>query len=142
VTAFTVAHSITLGLSLFNVIRLPSNIVEPLIALSIAFIAIENLCTTKLKPWRPIVVFGFGLVHGLGFAGVLHEFGLPRPQFVPALVSFNAGVELGQLAVLALAFAVVGVFRRRSWYRGVIAMPASLAIAAIAIVWTVQRVYQ
>jgi hypothetical protein len=142
VTAFTVAHSITLGLSLYNVVRLPSNIVEPLIAFSIAFIAIENLCTTKLKPWRPIVVFGFGLVHGLGFAGVLQDVGLPRSQFATALISFNVGVELGQVAVLAIAFALVGLFRTRTWYRGVIAMPASFAIAAIAVVWTIQRIYQ
>jgi hypothetical protein len=142
VTAFTVAHSITLALSLYNVVRLPANVVEPLIAMSIAFIAIENLCTTRLKPWRPIVVFGFGLVHGLGFAGVLQEFGLPRSQFVTALLSFNGGVELGQLAVLAIAFAGVGFLRQRTWYRGVIAMPASFAIAAIAVVWTIQRIYQ
>jgi hypothetical protein len=142
VTAFTIAHSITLGLSLYNIVRLPPTVVEPLIALSIAFIAIENLCTTKLKPWRPIVVFGFGLVHGLGFAGVLQDVGLPRSQFAAALLSFNGGVELGQLAVLLIAFAMVGLFRSRTWYRSAIAMPASFAIAAIAVVWTIQRIYQ
>jgi hypothetical protein len=141
VTAFTIAHSITLGLALYGVVRLPSIIVEPIIALSIAFVAIENLMTTDLKPWRPFVVFAFGLVHGLGFAGVLRDVGLPRSQFATALVSFNVGVELGQLSVIALAFVVVGWWRRREWYRRAIVLPASSVIAAIAIFWTIQRVW-
>jgi hypothetical protein len=140
VSAFTVAHSITLALSLYGVIRLPPGIVEPLIAASIAFIAVENLYTDKLKPWRPAVVFGFGLVHGLGFAGVLMSMGLPRHDFLPALLSFNAGVELGQLAVIALALLAVGSFRRRAWYRPAVAIPASLMIAAVGIFWTIQRI--
>ncbi|MBC8105724.1 MAG: HupE/UreJ family protein, partial [Anaerolineae bacterium] len=141
VTAFTIAHSITLALSLYGVVRLPPTIVEPLIALSIAFIAIENLCTTRLKPWQPAVVFGFGLIHGLGFAGVLREAGLPQSQFATALVSFNIGVEAGQLAVLALAFGAVGLFRQRTWYRSAIAVPASFAIALISVFWTIERIY-
>jgi hypothetical protein len=141
VTAFTLAHSITLGLAMYGVLRLPAAIVEPLIALSIAFVAVENLFTTDLKPWRPFVVFGFGLVHGLGFAGVLTEMGLPRSQFATALVSFNVGVELGQLAVIVAAFAIVGWWRRRSWYRGAIVLPASTVIAAVALFWTIQRVW-
>jgi hypothetical protein len=140
VTAFTVAHSITLALALYGVVRLPSVVVEPLIAASIAFVALENLTTTDLKPWRPFVVFAFGLVHGLGFAGALGELGLPRNQFATALVTFNIGVELGQLAVIALAFTALGWWRQRSWYRRAIVLPASCAIAAIAIVWTIQRV--
>ncbi len=141
ITAFTLAHSITLGLAMYGVLRLPAAIVEPLIALSIAFVAVENLFTTDLKPWRPFVVFGFGLVHGLGFAGVLTEMGLPRSQFATALLSFNVGVELGQLAVIVAAFAVVGWWRRRTWYRGAIVLPASTVIAAVALFWTVQRVW-
>jgi hypothetical protein len=141
VTAFTVAHSITLGLSLYGLVRLPTIIVEPLIAMSIAFVAVENLFTSELKPWRPFVVFGFGLVHGLGFAGVLTDMGLPRNQFATALVTFNVGVELGQLAVIGLAFAAVGWLRRCAWYRRGIVFPASTAIAAIALVWTVQRIW-
>jgi hypothetical protein len=140
VTAFTLAHSITLGLALYGVVRLPSSIVEPLIAVSIAFVAVENMVTTDLKPWRPFVVFGFGLVHGLGFASALGEAGLPRNQFATALVTFNVGVELGQLSVIALAFLAVGWWRRRDWYRRAIVLPASCAIAAVALVWTIQRV--
>jgi hypothetical protein len=141
VTAFTVAHSFTLALSLYGLVRLPPIVVEPLIAMSIAFVAVENLFTSELKPWRPFVVFGFGLVHGLGFAGVLTDMGLPRNQFTTALVTFNVGVELGQLAVIGLAFAAVGWLRRCAWYRRGIVFPASTAIAAIALVWTVQRIW-
>jgi HupE / UreJ protein len=140
VTAFTVAHSITLGLSLYGVLRLPSAVVEPLIAASIAFVAVENLCTSELKPWRPFVVFGFGLMHGLGFAGVLTSLGLPRNAFATALITFNLGVELGQLTVITLAFAAVGWWRRRPWYRQAIVLPASGAIAVTGLFWTVQRI--
>jgi len=141
VTAFTVAHSITLGLAMYGVIRLPSTVVEPLIAASIAFVAIENICTPELKPWRPVVVFCFGLIHGLGFSSVLLSLGLPRKDFVTALVSFNGGVELGQLAVISSAFLVVGWWRNRSWYRKVIVIPASVLIAATGIFWTIQRIF-
>jgi HupE / UreJ protein len=140
VTAFTLAHSITLALSMFGMLSIPPNIVEPLIGLSIAFIAIENICVKDLHAWRPLVIFGFGLLHGLGFASVLTELGLPRDQFVTALVAFNLGVEAGQLAVITLAFLAVGVFFNRSWYRSRIVQPASLCIAIIGIYWTIQRI--
>ena len=141
VTAFTAAHSITLALALYGVVRLPSMIVEPLIALSIAFIALENLFTSDLKPWRPLVVFGFGLVHGLGFAGVLSGAGLPRGQYLTALLTFNSGVELGQLAVIGLTLATVGWLRRYNWYRPAIARPASGLIALLAVLWTIERIW-
>src|SRR5438128_2352916 len=111
VTAFTVAHSITLGLALYGIASLPASIVEPLIALSIAYVAIENLVTTDLKPRRLALVFSFGLLHGMGFAGVLRELGLPPSQFLTALLTFNVGVEAGQLSVIAVAFAVVASWR-------------------------------
>lgn len=141
VTAFTVAHSVTLALSVYGVVSLPSAIVEPLIAASIVYVAVENILTPQLKPWRALVVFGFGLLHGLGFAGVLQEVGLPQGQFVPALVSFNVGVELGQLAVIAFAFFAVGIWgRNKSWYRPRFVIPASAGVAAVGLFWTVQRV--
>ena len=140
VTAFTVAHSITLGLSIYGVVSLPSAIVEPLIALSIVYVAVENVLHPKLTPWRVAVVFGFGLLHGLGFAGALQELGLPRSEFLTALVTFNVGVEGGQLAVILLAFLAVGSWARgESWYRSRVVVPASLAIAAVGLYWTVQR---
>jgi hydrogenase/urease accessory protein HupE len=140
VTAFTVAHTLTLGLSIYGILSLPSTVVEPLIALSIAYVAIENVLTTKLHSWRVAVVFGFGLLHGLGFAGALRDLGLPRSQFLTALVGFNLGVELGQLAVIAVAFTLFASWaRHRPWYRRRIVVPASLAIAAVGLLWTVER---
>ncbi len=142
VTAFTVAHSITLGLSLYGIVSLPTSVVEPLIALSIVYVAVENILTADLKPWRVYVVFGFGLLHGLGFAGVLTKLGLPRDEFVTALIGFNVGVECGQLTVILGAFLAVGFwFRNRSWYRRAIVMPGSAAIALTGAFWTVERLF-
>jgi len=140
VSAFTIAHSITLGLSMYGLVSVPSRIVEPMIALSIAYVAIENVFLNELKPWRVALVFAFGLLHGLGFAGVLSEVGLPRDEFVTALVMFNIGVEGGQLAVIGAAFLLFGWrYAERDWYRGRVAIPASLLIAAAAIYWTYER---
>ena len=139
VTAFTVAHTLTLGLTIYGVFSLPPSIVEPLIALSIAYVAVENLVTTELKPWRVALVFAFGLLHGMGFAGVLADLGLPRAEFLTALLTFNVGVEIGQLSVIGLALVgVVGVLGK-DWYRQRVVVPASLAIAAIGVYWTVER---
>lgn len=142
ISAFTLAHTITLALGTLGLVRISPEIVEPLIALSIVFVALENIVVRRLHPWRPVLVFGFGLLHGLGFATVLGEFGLPPAQFIPALVGFNIGVELGQLAVIFAAFFTVGLwFRNRRWYRGRIAIPASLVIAGIGGYWFVERIY-
>ncbi|MEI7909240.1 MAG: HupE/UreJ family protein [Verrucomicrobiota bacterium] len=141
VTAFTLAHSITLALSMYGIIQLPPQVVEPLIALSIALVAMENLFTAKLHRWRLFVVFGFGLIHGLGFASVLTALGLPRHEFATALVSFNLGVEGGQLSVIGLALLAVGCWRQRWWYRRAIVLPASGAIAAVGLFWAIQRVW-
>ena len=82
VTAFTLAHSITPGLTLYGVVSLPARVVEPMIALSIAYVAVENLLTSELKPWRLLLVFGFGLLHGMGFADALSRLQLQRPDFL------------------------------------------------------------
>ncbi len=140
VTAFTLAHSITLALSMYGVIALSPAIVEPLIAASIVAVAVENLLTARLHAWRVFVVFGFGLLHGLGFAGVLTEIGLPRDEFVTGLIAFNVGVEGGQLAVIALAFLAIGYwFRHRPWYRARVVLPLSAAIALTGGYWMVER---
>lgn len=141
ITAFTVAHSVTLGLSMYGVVSLPSRVVESLIALSITYVAVENMVTSELKPWRPAVVFCFGLLHGLGFAGALRELGLPQGEFASSLIAFNVGVELGQLSVVLLAFLAVGWFRRRKWYRPSIVLPLSALIAMIGFYWSVQRAF-
>jgi hydrogenase/urease accessory protein HupE len=141
VSAFTVAHSITLGLSMYGVISVSPRIVEPMIALSIAYVAIENLFLSELKSWRVALVFAFGLLHGMGFAGALKELGLPRSEFWTALLTFNMGVEAGQLAIIGAAFLLVGWHcAHRAWYRGRIVVPASAMIACTAIYWTIERV--
>ncbi len=140
VSAFTVAHSITLGLSLYGVISATPRIVEPMIAVSIAYVAIENIFLAELRSWRVALVFAFGLLHGMGFAGALQELGLPRSEFLTALLTFNAGVEAGQLAVIATAFVLVGwPWADRVWYRSRVVVPASVAIACTAVYWTVER---
>ena len=140
VTSFTIAHTITLALAMLGVVSLSPAIVEPLIAASIVYIGIENTVTSRLQRWRPAIVFGFGLLHGLGFAGVLTDIGLAPAEFVTGLIAFNIGVELGQLAVIAGCFLVAGLwFRHKDWYRSVITNPASVLIAVIGAWWFVER---
>lgn len=112
ISAFTLAHTVTLALGALGYVNIPGNIVEPIIAASIVYVAVENIVSDKLHRWRPLVIFVFGLLHGLGFASVLGEFGLPADQFIPALIGFNVGVELGQLTVIAIAFLLVFLAQR------------------------------
>lgn len=112
VSAFTLAHTVTLALAALGYVSVPASIVEPLIAASIVFVAVENVISDHLHRWRPAVIFCFGLLHGLGFASVLAEYGLPEANFVPALIGFNVGVEFGQLTVIALAFLLVVLAQR------------------------------
>jgi len=139
-TAFTLAHSITLGLAMYGFIKPLPSIVEPIIALSIFFVAVENMLVQELKPSRLAIVFGFGLVHGMGFAGVLGDLGLPPGSYFNALVSFNIGVELGQIAVILLAYLLCAKwFAQKTWYRSRVVNPVSLSIACIALYWTLER---
>lgn len=155
VTAFTLAHTVTLAMGALGWVTVPASIVEPLIAASIVFIGLENLFARSLSPWRPFVVFGFGLLHGLGFASVLQDFGLPSGQFIPALIGFNLGVELGQLAVIALAAIILWaatLAARMSDLEGdeaivedylimfrAMSILGSLIIAMIGIFWVIER---
>jgi hypothetical protein len=141
-TAFTIAHSITLALSMKNIIVAPSAAVEVIIALSILFVAVENLILTELKPWRILLVFLFGLIHGLGFASSLNEIGLPRNQFALSILSFNAGVEIGQLCIIIAVFALlIKPFGKKAFYRKRIVFPLSIAIAAMAVYWIIERIF-
>jgi len=140
VSAFTLAHTITLGLAAGGIVSLPSRPVEVLIAASIVYVAAENVFAEKLRPHRIAIVFAFGLLHGLGFAGVLGELGLPEQGFLTALFAFNIGVELGQLAVIAGAMLLVGWFRNREFYRKGIVIPASIAIGLVGCYWIVERI--
>lgn len=146
ISAFTVAHTATLGLAASGVIAPSTSVVEPLIAFTIAFVAIENLVFKDMTKWRLAVVFGFGLIHGLGFAGFFGELGLPPGQFWSALIGFNVGVEIGQLSVILTA-AVIGFALRRllndpdgsQRYRSYVARPASLLIGLTGLWWGVTR---
>jgi hypothetical protein len=140
ITAFTAAHSLTLGLAISGAISAPPRIVEPLIAASIAAVAIENIVIGRLAPWRWAVVFGFGLVHGLGFAAGLAELRPSSGGLAAPLIGFNLGVEGGQLTVVACAAAVTAWCRSRDWYRPRVAVPASAMIAATGLFWAGQRV--
>lgn len=141
VSVFTLAHTITLGLAAAGWVSAPGAVVEPLIAISIAFVAIENLFARGLTPWRPFVVFGFGLFHGLGFASVLLDLGLPDDQFLTALVSFNVGVEFGQLTIVLAAWLLLHRWFNRPWYRKRVVLPASFLIAMAGCWWAVQRLF-
>ena len=146
VSAFTVAHTATLALAASGVITPSSAVVEPLIAFTIAFVAIENLFFKDMTKWRPAVVFLFGLVHGMGFAGFFGELGLPPGQFWSALIGFNVGVEIGQLVVITAA-AIVGLSLRRilkdpegtTRYRIYAVRPGSLLIGVTGLWWAVTR---
>ena len=142
VTSFTAAHTITLALASLGIVSVPASVVEPLIALSIVYVGIENVVGRGNLRYRTALVFAFGLLHGLGFASVLGEFGITASHFVAALLGFNVGVEFGQLAVILGAFLVVGFwFGQREWYRARIAIPASLIISAIGAWWSIERVF-
>lgn len=141
ISAFTLAHTFTLALGSLGYIKIVPEIVEPLIALSIIFISVENIFIKKLSRWRPLVIFIFGLLHGLGFASVLGEFGLPAGFFVPALIGFNVGVEFGQLTIVLLAFIFVGYwFKKKSYYKSSIAQPISAIIGLVGSFWFIERV--
>ena len=142
VTAFTLAHTITLALASLEIISVPASVVEPLIALSIVYVGFENVLGFGSLRSRTALVFAFGLLHGLGFASVLGDVGIDPTRFITALVGFNIGVEFGQLAVIFAAFLLVGYwFGRKDWYRARIAVPASLFIALIGAWWSVERVF-
>ena len=138
--AFTIAHSVTLGLAMYNVIRPPARIVEPIIAISIMYVALENIFSPRLKASRIGVVFCFGLVHGMGFATALSGLGLPSNSILTSLLMFNVGVELGQLTVIITAYLLLAKwFGNKLYYRKYIVIPLSAIIAVIAFYWTIQR---
>ena len=141
-TAFTVAHTVTLGLSMYQVINPPSAIVEPIIAISIMYVAMENIISPKLKPSRIGIVFLFGLIHGMGFASVLSNLGLPKNSFLTSLLMFNVGVELGQITIIVLAyFLLAKFFGDKPYYRKYIVIPLSAIIFVIATYWTIERIF-
>lgn len=140
VTGFTVAHSITLSLAALGLVDVPSRIVEPLIAATIVWVAVENLAFPAGTRWRWLVAAVFGLVHGLGFAGGLIELGLPRDAVVRALIGFNVGVELGQLAFVAAVMPVVAWLAKPGRVP-LLPQALSVAVAAMGTLWLIERVF-
>jgi hypothetical protein len=141
VTAFTLAHSLTLALAAAGLVHAPESVVEPVIALSIAFLALENLFFPRYTRWRLLVVFVFGAVHGLGFASGLAEKPIPSGSFLSALTGFNVGVEAAQLTVIGLAFGATCWLSDEERYRRWVVIPASVAIAAAGLWWAVERIW-
>lgn len=142
VTTFTIAHTITLGLSMYQIVKVPSNIVEPLISISIIYVALENIYTQQLKKTRIGIIFLFGLIHGMGFAGALSEIGLPQKAYFISLITFNIGIELGQITVILIAYTLVAKWvSQKQLYRSRIVVPISAMICIVALIWTVQRLF-
>ncbi|MEC7800743.1 MAG: HupE/UreJ family protein [Verrucomicrobiota bacterium] len=141
VSVFTIAHTITLGLATLDLVAAPSHVVEPIIAASIAVVAIENIFFPGYRHMRLLVVFFFGLIHGLGFAGALSAFDLDPTSLVIGLLGFNVGVEFGQLAVIALVFGATFWLAEEKAYRKWVVIPGSLLIALMGIYWTIERVF-
>ena len=140
-SVFTLAHSLSLGMAASGFIIPNANIIEPLIAVSILFTAIENIVHDKINPWRIALIFGFGLIHGLGFANALKEIGLPKNQFLSSLLSFNIGVELGQITIIFAAYFIISKwFSKKIWYKERVVYPISSVIACIALYWVIERI--
>ena len=136
------AHSISLGLAAAGYIIPNSSFIEPLIAISILFTSIENIVHDKLNPWRLSIIFLFGLIHGLGFATALKNTGLPEAHFFTSLISFNIGVEMGQITIILLCYFLISKwFSKKTWYKTVIVYPLSSIIGCIALYWTIGRIF-
>ncbi len=141
-SVFTVAHSISLGLTAAGYIIPDSKIIEPLIALSIVFTSVENIIHQRINPWRLTIIFLFGLIHGMGFANALREIGLPPAHFLSSVLSFNVGVELGQITIILLSYFLVGKwFGNKVWYKERIVFPISSIIACVALYWAIERIF-
>ena len=138
VTAFTFAHSITLALAALGFVKLQLSVVEPLIFLSIVWVAFENTFFKKTTKWRPLVVFCFGLLHGLGFATLLTQYGLPKDNFISLLLAFNVGVEFGQFAVLLAAFILIRLIYLKTEYKNQLKIPASILIGCTGLFWFIE----
>jgi hydrogenase/urease accessory protein HupE len=139
ISAFTVAHSLTLGLAMTGVVSMRASLVEPLIALSIAVVAAEVVFNREPRAWRYLLVVGFGLVHGLGFASALSDFTGDGINLATTLAGFNIGVELGQLTVVATALLLTAAVRNCTWYHAAVRVPACCAIGLTGLTWTIQR---
>jgi hypothetical protein len=140
VTAFTLAHSITLSLATLGVLSIPSQVVESAIAASVALAALNNI-RPMFQRRRALAAFAFGLIHGFGFASVLLDLGLPPASLLLSLVGFNAGVELGQIAIVTMFLPLAYLARDTGFYRKAVLVGGSALIFAIALVWLAERLF-
>jgi len=141
-TVFTIAHSLTLGLTAAGWIPNYPEVIEVLIAVSILFTSIENIIHSKVNRWRIFIIFAFGLIHGMGFANSLNEIGIPSDRFISSLMFFNIGVESAQIMVILFAYYLVAKwFSHKTWYKERIVYPTSMIIACIAMYWAIQRIF-
>ena len=139
---FTLAHSISLGIAAYGVVIPNSNFIEPLIAVSILFTSLENIIHSKVNPYRFLILFVFGLIHGLGFATALKEISISKEQFITSLLSFNIGVEIGQTVVILLAYFLISKwYSNKPWYKERLVYPISSLIGCIALYWTIERIF-
>jgi hypothetical protein len=138
VSAFTLAHSITLALAALGFVKLKLSVVEPLIFLSVVWVAFENCLFKQTTKWRPLIVFIFGLLHGLGFAALLSQYGLPKDNFISLLLAFNVGVEIGQLTVLLVAFILIRLIFRKYKSNNQLKIPASILIGIFGLYWFIE----
>ena len=139
---FTVAHSFSLGLTSFGLLMPNPPLIEVLIAGSIVYTALDNILNSRLAATRHLVVFCFGLIHGMGFANALTAFGLPKHHYLSALFFFNIGVEIGQILILVLAYLILFKhFGNKIWYKDRVVYPISCIIGCIALYWTISRLF-
>lgn len=139
ITSFTVAHSVTLILASLEIVSLPGALVESIIALSILYIALENQFVKHIK-YRWIITFAFGLIHGFGFAGALSEIQIPKNHFISSLLTFNLGVEIGQIVIVAVLLPIIWFLQRFEWNRWVV-RTVSLGIAVFGLNWFIDRAF-
>jgi hypothetical protein len=141
-TIFTISHGLALGLSTFGIMIYNSNVIEPLIALTILYSAIENIFFVKKSALHYVLVFIFGLIHGLGFATALKEIGIPKDQFFKSLLSFNIGVELGQITIIVAAYFLISKwFSNKIWYKERMVYPICSVIGCVALYWAIERIF-
>jgi hypothetical protein len=141
-SVFTLAHSVTLAFCASGLIVPNSRWVEVFIAFSIFCIALENIFYHKVQYWRLPIIFGFGLIHGMGFANAIQEMGLPQNYFWSSLITFNVGVELAQLSIVLIAwFCIAKWINAKTWYRQRVIIPSSVSIGLIALYWMVERIF-
>jgi len=141
-STFTIAHTLTFILGSTKWITIPSTIVEPLIALTIVFSALEHLLQLKIERWRLLLLFFFGLIHGLGFASAISDTALTSSQLIGTIIGFNIGVELGQLTIITLLYLlIIRPFSTKPYFYSKLVFPIATGIGSVALYWFMERIF-